>query len=442
MKTLEKTASWKACLQALQEGLAQNDSLDPALLSLRAEELDGALSLLAEDHEQWMHVKNNYFLQIKKSVAKTRPDLEVRLLCDVQNVPATEQNTQKRTEIGRGYNKQLQKKLTFSEFVVGKYNELAHSAALHIVENLGEAYNPLLIYGDVGRGKTHLIQAIGNHIIQKNPKAKVLYVHSETFISQMIMALQQNKMAQFKAFYRQADAFLVDDIQFLANKCRTQEEFVHTFNALFDNEQQIVLTSDRYPKELEGLEERLKSRFSWGLTVGLQKPDLETRVAILKQKAISFNVDIVDEVAFFIAQHVDSNVRELEGAFKKVVAHARFSGKKIDRSFVQEVLVEEVMFKARKTSVDNIKQVVAKYYNLKVSELSSKRRNKSLVEARQLAMFLAKELTPHSLPQIGEAFGGRDHTTVIHSCRKISKQLQEGVSVQEDYDNIMRLLSA
>ncbi len=331
---------------------------------------------------------------------------------------------------------------TFDNFVEGKSNQLAKAAALQVAQNSGHAYNPLFLYGGVGLGKTHLIHAMGNYILKNKPDAKILYLHSERFVADMIKALQRNAMNEFKRYYRTAYALLIDDIQFFAGKDRSQEEFFHTFNALLDSNQQIVLTCDRYPKEINGLEERLQSRFGWGLTVAIEPPELETRVAILMTKAEQSKVHLPHEVAFFIAKNIQSNVRELEGALKRVIANAHFTGQPITVEFTRDALKDLLTLQAKLVSIDNIQRTVAEYYKIKVSDLLAKRRSRSIARPRQVAMALSKELTSHSLPEIGDAFGGRDHTTVLHACRKIQELLKTTLDVQEDWKNLLRILSA
>lgn len=330
---------------------------------------------------------------------------------------------------------------SFASFVEGKSNQLALAASQQVADNAGGAYNPLFIYGGVGLGKTHLMQAIGNHIVDQNPGAKVVYLHSERFVADMVKALQLNAMAEFKRFYRSLDALLIDDIQFFAKKDRSQEEFFHTFNALLEGNQQVILTCDRYPKEIEGLEDRLKSRFGWGLTVAVEPPDLETRVAILMKKAEKQRVKLPADAAFFIAQRIRSNVRELEGALKRVVANSQFTGAAINTAFVKESLKDLLALQDKQVSIDNIQRTVAEYYKIKISDLHSKRRSRSIARPRQVAMALAKELTQHSLPEIGEAFGGRDHTTVLHACRKVRELRETTLDINEDYNNLLRTLT-
>ncbi len=335
----------------------------------------------------------------------------------------------------------LNPNFTFDTFVEGKSNQLARAAAMQVAENPGGAYNPLFLYGGVGLGKTHLMHAVGNAIAKKTPNARVVYLHSERFVADMVKALQLNAINEFKRFYRSVDALLIDDIQFFARKERSQEEFFHTFNALLEGGQQMILTCDRYPKEIENMEERLKSRFGWGLTVMVEPPELETRVAILMKKAEQSNVRLSSEAAFFIAQKIRSNVRELEGALKLVAANAHFTGQEITPPFIRESLKDLLALHEKQVSIDNIQRTVAEYYKIKVSDLLSKRRTRSVTRPRQLAMALAKELTNHSLPEIGEAFGGRDHTTVLHACKKIVELQGLDPVIREDYQNFMRTLT-
>jgi chromosomal replication initiator protein len=330
---------------------------------------------------------------------------------------------------------------TFERFVEGKSNQLALAAAQQVAEHPGLSYNPLFLYGGVGLGKTHLMHAVGNAMRRKNPDAKIVYLHSERFVADMVKALQLNAINDFKRFYRSVDALLIDDIQFFANKDRSQEEFFHTFNALLEGGQQMILTCDRYPKEIDGVEERLKSRFGWGLTVAVEPPDLETRVAILMKKAEQSHISLAPDAAFFIAQRIRSNVRELEGALKRVIASANFTGRPFDIDLIKDSLKDLLALQDKQVSLDNIKRKVAEYYKIKVADLMSKRRNRSVARPRQVAMAMAKELTHHSLPEIGDAFGGRDHTTVLHACRKIKELRDVSPDISEDYQNLLRALT-
>lgn len=331
---------------------------------------------------------------------------------------------------------------TFENFVEGKSNQYARAAAIQVANNPGKSYNPLFLYGGTGLGKTHLTHAVGNGILANNPDAKIVYMHSERFVQDMVKALQNNAIEEFKRFYRSVDALLIDDIQFFANKDRSQEEFFHTFNALLEGNQQIILTSDRYPKEIDGVEDRLKSRFGWGLTVVIEPPELETRVAILMRKAHECNVNLPNEVAFFMAKRLRSNVRELEGALNRVIANANFSGRPITIDFVRDALRDLLALQDKLVTIENIQKTVADYYKIKVADILSKRRSRSVARPRQVAMALAKELTNHSLPEIGNAFGGRDHTTVIHAVRKVVQLRNESHDIKEDYKNLIRTLSS
>lgn len=330
----------------------------------------------------------------------------------------------------------------FDNFVEGKSNQLARAAATQVSNNPGGSYNPLFIYGGTGLGKTHLLHAVGNGILNRKKDATVVYMHSERFVQDMVKALQNNAIEEFKRYYRSVDALLIDDIQFFAHKERSQEEFFHTFNALLEGNQQIILTSDRFPKEIDGVEDRLKSRFGWGLTIVIEPPELETRVAILMRKAIENKIHLADEVAFFIAKRLRSNVRELEGALNRVIANANFTGRPINIDFVRDALRDLLALQEKLVTIENIQKTVAEYYKIKVADVLSKRRSRSVARPRQLAMALAKELTNKSLPEIGDAFGGRDHTTVLHACRKIKELREESLDIKEDYQNLIRTLTS
>jgi len=330
----------------------------------------------------------------------------------------------------------------FETFVEGKSNQIARAASMHIGQSPGAVYNPLFIYGGVGLGKTHLMHAVGNTIIESNPAARVVYVHSERFVSDMIRALQHNKIDDFKRRYRKVNALLIDDVQFFAGKDRSQEEFFHTFNALFETRQQIVLSSDRFPKEVAGLEERLRSRFGWGLTVAIEPPDLETRVAILHSKASVLGIELPEEVAFFVAKRMRSNVRELEGALRRLVANSQFLGVPISVEFAKSALRDMLVAQDKQVTIENIQKTVATYYKIRVTDLLSAKRTRTIARPRQVAMALAKELTKHSLPEIGNAFGGRDHSTVIHATRKVESLRQSDSLIEEDYRNLLRSLQA
>ena len=358
-----------------------------------------------------------------------------------QKVSTIDSNIEEDKKTDFSNNSKFSSDFTFDNFVTGKSNELARAAAMQVSSNPGKNYNPFFIYGGVGLGKTHLMNAIGNNIINHNKNAKILYLHSEKFVADMVRALQHNKIDSFKEYYRSADALLIDDIQFFAGKERSQEEFFHTFNALLEGDCQIVLTCDRYPKEVNGLDERLKSRFGWGLTQSIEPPELETRVAILKKKAAHIGTELDTDVAFFIAKCIQSNVRELEGALRRVIANSQFTGKEITLSFAKEALRDLISLQNKMVTIDNIQKTVASYYKIRISELLSAKRNRSLARPRQLAMSLAKELTSHSLPEIGDAFGGRDHTTVLHACKKVTELCLTDNKIREDLINLRRALS-
>lgn len=330
---------------------------------------------------------------------------------------------------------------TFSSFVRGKANDLARAAALQVADNPGSGYNPLFVYGGVGMGKTHLIQAIGNMVVENNPRAQVRYIHAERYVSDMVKAFRHKSFDEFKRKYDSLDVLLIDDIQFFAGKGRTQEEFFYTFNNLIESHKQVIISSDTFPKDLEGIEERLKSRFSWGLTVMLEPPELEMRVAILLNKAQQEGEPLGESTAFFIAKQVRSNVRELEGALKRVIAYARFHKLPITVELAKEALKDLLAVQNRQVSIENIQKTVSDYYKIKVADMFSKKRTRTLVRPRQMAMYLAKELTDLSLPEIGQAFGGRDHTTVLHACRKIEELKNAEPEFRKDYSLLIQVLT-
>ncbi|MDC9724834.1 MAG: chromosomal replication initiator protein DnaA [Gammaproteobacteria bacterium] len=332
---------------------------------------------------------------------------------------------------------------TFESYVEGKSNQIARAASLHVAESPGTSgYNPLFLYGGTGLGKTHLMLAVGNQIKKDNPKARVMYLSSERFVQDMITALRNNVIDKFKSHYRSADALLIDDIQFFAKKERSQEEFFYTFNSLLEGQKQIILTCDRFPKEVENLDERLQSRLGWGLTIAIEPPELETRVAILIKKAQQNLVTLPEDVAFFIAQRIKSNVRDLEGALQRIMAFSRFTNQPLSIEMAQEALKDLLALHQKLVTLDSIQKTVGEYFKLRVSDLLSKKRTRSIARPRQIAMALAKELTNHSLPEIGDAFGGRDHTTVLHACRKVAELKETDIRVAEDYRNLLRTLSS
>ncbi|MDE2090079.1 MAG: chromosomal replication initiator protein DnaA [Gammaproteobacteria bacterium] len=437
---------WKQCLERLQNELPEQ-LLNIWIRPLHAIEDKTTLRLLAPNHFVLDLVRDRYLerilalvVQISNGSAAPRVVLEVGSSKGDKGLPA-KNGVRRVAGQGFGYCSNLNLTFTFENFVEGKCNQLARAASMQVAENAGRTYNPLFIYGGVGLGKTHLMQAVGNNMLKTDPGAKVVYLHSERFVADMVSALQHNTINEFKQFYRSVDALLIDDIQFFAAKERSQEEFFHTFNALLEGEQQVILTCDRYPSEVDGLEERLKSRFGSGLTVAIEPPELETRVAILMSKAAQAGFPLAHEVAFFIAKRIHSNIRELEGALRRVTANARFTGKPITLDFAKEALKDLIALQNKLITLENIQKTVAEYYKIRVSDLLSSRRSRSITRPRQIAMALAKELTNHSLPEIGNAFGGRDHTTVLHACRKV-KELREGdLRFNEDYSNLLRTLT-
>ncbi|GAA6205540.1 MULTISPECIES: chromosomal replication initiator protein DnaA [Thalassotalea] len=449
---------WQRCLSILQEELpAQQFSM--WIRPLQCVIDDNIMTLYAPNRFVLDWVRDKYVARITELVSFEENGNPPLLRFDVGSIPKVapapvnneshfapsmresrpqqnidpEPNIPKKTNVRVNY--------TFDNFVEGKSNQLARAAASQVADNPGSAYNPLFIYGGTGLGKTHLLHAVGNGILLNKPNAKIAYMHSERFVQDMVRALQNNAMEKFKQYYRSVDALLIDDIQFFAGKDRTQEEFFHTFNALLEGNQQIILTSDRYPKEVD-VEDRLKSRFGWGLTIAIEPPELETRVAILKRKAQESHINLADEVAFFIAKRLRSNVRELEGALNRVIANANFTGRAINIDFVKEALRDLLALQDKLVTIDNIQKTVAEYYKIKVADLLSKRRNRSVARPRQIAMALSKELTNHSLPEIGDAFGGKDHTTVLHACRKVKDLREESHDIKEDYSNLTRTLSS
>jgi len=451
---------WQQCLNRLQDELPATQ-FSMWIRPLQAVLEDDTLTLYAPNRFVLDWVRDKYLDNINNFLVDVMGNEAPTLRFDIGSKPAVKPAQSKRPDqpvkpqpvlkpsweqdpdgpqpvlssnINRNY--------TFDNFVEGKSNQLGRAAAIQVAQNPGGAYNPLFLYGGTGLGKTHLLHAVGNGILAAKPGAKVVYMHSERFVQDMVKALRNNAIEEFKRYYRSVDALLIDDIQFFANKERSQEEFFHTFNALLEGNHQVILTSDKYPKEIVGVEDRLKSRFGWGLTVAIEPPELETRVAILQRKADEHKVHLPDEVAFFIAKRLRSNVRELEGALNRVMANANFTGRPITIDFVKEALRDLLALQAKLVTIDNIQKTVAEYYKIKISDLLSKRRTRSVARPRQMAMALSKELTNHSLPEIGDAFGGRDHTTVLHACRRIKALREESHDIKEDYSNLIRTLSS
>ena len=450
--------TWQRCLDRLASELSIQQ-FNTWIRPLQAIEDESSLRLLAPNRFVLDWVNNRFLDRIHQIIADESGDVSsqrVRLEIGSSaaetpvEVPVVNPLTQpiriNRSSPRRStdvmHNSNLNPDSTFETFVEGKSNQLARAAAYQVASNEGQSYNPLFIQGGVGLGKTHLMHAIGNMILQRQPDARVVYLHSERFVQDMVKALQHNAINEFKRYYRSVNALLIDDIQFFAGKERSQEEFFHTFNALLEGQQRVILACDRYPKEVNGLEERLISRFGWGLTVAIEPPELETRVAILMSKAQQFGIDIPQEVAFFIAKRIRSNIRELEGALRRVSANAKFTSRIINLEFTKDALKDLLALQDKLVTIDNIQKTVSEYYKIRGSEMLSKKRNRSIARPRQIAMALAKELTNHSLPEIGDAFGGRDHTTVLHACRKIEDLKVSEMRVKEDYSNLLRILSS
>jgi chromosomal replication initiator protein len=454
-RALLSESLWNRCLRVLESELPMQQ-FNTWVRPLQAIERDGQLRLLAPNRYVIEWLGENSLARIRELVQAfaegAAPDLVLDVgtragvvasspgvngAADVANQAAARSRRLAPSVLGGRINPDS----TFASFVEGKSNQLAKAAAIQVAGNPGKAYNPLFIYGGVGLGKTHLMHAVANKLKERNSEARLAYVHSERFVGDMVKALQHNTINDFKTAYRSLDALLIDDIQFFAGKERSQEEFFHTFNALLESQQQVILTCDRYPKEVDGLEERLKSRFGWGLTVAIEPPELETCVAILMSKAAMSKVDLPEEVAFFVAKRIRSNVRELEGALRRVVATSQFTGRPITLEFAKEALRDLLALQEKLVTVENIQKTVAEYYKIRIADLLSKRRSRSIARPRQVAMALAKELTNHSLPEIGDAFGGRDHTTVLHACRRIKELRESERRIGEDYMNLLRTLA-
>lgn len=433
---------WDNCLTKLENEIAGAD-FSTWIRPLQAVEGESQLKLLAPNRFVLDWVKQHYFAKIQETLNEfSNGMLELNLeIGSKKSAAPAASNSIKPAEAKKSSPNFLNKAFTFENFVEGKSNQLARAASIQVSENIGRAYNPLLIYGGSGLGKTHIMHAIGNAVLQKNPSAIIVYLHSEKFVQDMVRALQQNSINAFKEYYRGIDVLLIDDIQFFAGKERSQEEFFHTFNTLLDKKHQIVLTCDKYPKEIVGLEDRLKSRFGCGLPVSIEPPDMETRAAILMKKAAQVNVELPQDVAFFIAKKIPFNVRDLEGALRRVIANAQFTGREITVEFTKEALHDLISLKDKLVNIDNIQKTVAEYFKIRVADLSSKNRKQTVTRPRQMAMCLARELTSHSFPEIGDAFGGRDHTTVMNACKKIHELKEADHKIAEDYSNLLRTLS-
>jgi chromosomal replication initiator protein len=438
---------WTRCMGALEAELPEQQ-FNTWVRPLQAMEGSGALKLLAPNRFVVDWINANLLPRIGELLRDESTGDAPIVTVEVGSRSAPLRGASPRTlgapprrAEGLVVGARLNADFTFGTFVEGKSNQLAKAASLQVAENPGRAYNPLFLYGGVGLGKTHLMHSIAHLIKDNDAEARIAYVHSERFVGDMVRALQHNSMNEFKTAYRSLDALLIDDIQFFAGKERSQEEFFHTFNELLEGQHQVILSCDRYPKEVDGLEERLKSRFGWGLTVAIEPPELETCVAILMTKAQTVSVTLPDEVAFFIAKRIRSNVRELEGALRRVIANSRFTGRAITLEFTKEALKDLLSLQAKLVTIENIQKTVADYYKVRMADLLSRRRSRSVARPRQVAMALAKELTSHSLPEIGDAFGGRDHTTVLHACKRIKDLRDTEQRMKEDYSNLLRTLA-
>lgn len=457
---------WKRCTERLESEMS-TQQFNTWIRPLQHVEDNSGLRLFAPNRFVLDWVRNHYLEMLKAFIAEISGNHSPLVTLEIGSKPVTSHQDTDLTDkkinssvhnlhadtvnahnsLSKPVHKpplqsNINKTFTFDTFVQGKSNQLARAASLQIGQNPGKVYNPLFIYGGVGLGKTHLMHAVGNMIIDNNPKARVRYIHSEGFVAEMVKALQHGTMDDFKRRYRSLNALLIDDIQFFAGKERSQEEFFHTFNALFESQQQIIMTSDSFPKELN-LEERLKSRFGWGLTVAIEPADLETRVAILKSKSMQlFQIELPNDVAFFIGKRVRSNIRELEGALRSIIAMAQFTGHEITIDFAKDALKDMIAAQDKLVTIENIQKTVAEYFNIRTSDLISSKRSRTIARPRQIAMTLSKDLTNHSLPEIGEAFGGRDHTTVLYATRKIAELKDSDKRVDEDYSNLLRTLSS
>jgi len=445
-------AVWEQCVAFLQVDLTSAE-FNTWILPLQAFEQPDQIRLYAPNRFVRDWVREHYQKRIIDTCLQLSKGQIQSIIFDIGSVrgdkgtdsPAKKGTISSSSSIGlhgRRAESNLNHDFTFDTYVEGKSNQIARAASMQIGKNPGTAYNPLFIYGGVGLGKTHLMHAVGNMIIESNPDARVIYLHSERFVAEMVKALQHNRIDDFKKRYRSVNALLIDDVQFFAGKERSQEEFFHTFNALFESRQQIVLSSDRFPKEVAGLEERLRSRFGWGLTVQIEPPDLETRVAILHSKATLLSVDLPGDVAFFVGRRIRSNIRDLEGALRRLVANSQFTGKPISLDFAKDALRDMLAAQDKQVTIDNIQKIVAEYFKIRTTDLVSAKRSRSIARPRQIAMSLAKELTKHSLPEIGKAFGGRDHTTVLHATRKVQTLRETDVVIEEDYKNLLRILTS
>jgi chromosomal replication initiator protein len=434
---------WRSCLSHFEQQLPPQQ-FKTWIKPLKFNAADNLLTLTAPNRFVLQWIRDRFLAEIQRlATARFGAEVSINLVLAEKEVDLPPKaliapsggNKPGARDISR-----LNPEFTFETFVTGKANELARAAAIQVAERVGEAYNPLFVYGGVGLGKTHLIHAVGNLLLERNPQSRIRYIHAEQYVSDVVRAYQHKAFDDFKRYYHSLDLLLIDDIQFFSGKSRTQEEFFYAFNALIESRKQVVITCDTYPREIPGIENRLISRFAWGLTVAVEPPELEMRVAILFKKAEAENVLLDQTVAFFIATHSQSNIRELEGALKRILAYSRFSGRPISVDLCRDALKDLLALQSRQVSIDNIQKTVADYYKIKVSEMYSKKRSRNVARPRQVAMALAKELTHLSLPDIGEAFGGRDHTTVLHACRKISALKTTSYEITRDFESLLKVL--
>lgn len=445
---------WDSCLEYFKTVLSSQQyktwvhPLDGAIIN-------GEIVIVAPNRFLLVWARDNYSKDLKR-LAKDSSGSQLPIRFTLKTPPPADQNVSEpeATELPTNTSEpidskadkknnrlpQLNPAFTFDSFVTGRGNQLARAAALQVCDNPAKAYNPLFIYGGVGLGKTHLVQAIGNVTAEKTPGAKILYIHAEKYVSDVVSAYQHKSFEQFKRFYHSLDLLLIDDIQFFAKKARTQEEFFYLFNALMQSKKQVVMTCDTFPKEISGMEDRLVSRFGSGLTVAIEPPELELRVAILLKKAEEDDLNLSEEVAFFVATHIQSNVRELEGALKRITAYANFTKEPVSVSLAKEALKDLLASNSKLITIDSVQKCVADYYKLKVSDMFSKKRTRSVARPRQMAMALSKELTSYSLPDIGDAYGGRDHTTVLHACRKIAELRTTDTNTARDFNALIQIL--
>lgn len=436
---------WNICLSKLENEVPSTD-FNTWIRPLQAVETEGQLHLLAPNRFVLDWIKKHHVTQINEAVTEfSNGKLELVLNIGSNRhmlTPVVSSEPADITIAAKNFKSTLNKNFTFDNFIEGKSNEFARKTALQVAENSGKSHNPLLIYGGSGLGKTHMMHAIGNAVLTQNSDAKIIYLHAERFVQAMVKAMQQNALHIFKEFYRTADVLLIDDIQFFAGKDKSQEEFFHTFNSLIDQKHQIVLTCDKYPKEISGIEERLKSRFSYGLSVLIEPPDMETRAAILMKKAFLAHTNLPDEVAFFIAKHMPFNVRDLTGALRRLIANAEYENVPITLDFAKDVLQDLIVLQEKIVSIATIQNTVSTYFDLNIDDLLSETKLQSVARPRQIAMRLARELTQHSFPEIGVAFNGRNHTTIMSACKKIDDLKKTNLTLSEDYVNLIRILSA